>query len=321
MKISKEVKIGISALIVLILMYWGINFLKGLSVFESKKDYYMTVEDATGITISSAVTVQGIKIGSVSNIEMTALNSPIKITLILSGDYGIPNDSYLTLSEGSIMSAAVLRLIPGTSNKMTENGGAIRYVYEPGLMQSMSEIVSKMTGVLTEVEILMANVNKIMTDSTINNVSSTLKNINKLSGDASSIISTQKNRIGRILENFESMSKTFNEATPEFNEAINNLNIISRDVKSSLPNMLTNIDSIIIKLKSPDGTFGKLMNNDELYSDLDSALVNMSLLIDDIKLNPKKYINVTVFEKLSPREKENHRLEKIQIKKERKALK
>lgn len=295
MRISKEAKIGISALLVLIMVYWGINFLKGLNVIERNNLYHLSIEDATGMEVSSALLVRGYRVGSVTGMKLNSMKSNVVVDIIIRSTYDIPNDSYVQIAEGAIMDAPTLKLVPGVSNSFYEDGDTIKFVKSASMMDKFNAIGDQLLSLTSNLQTTVGQINKLLAQENIDNISASMRNIRDLSDNANKMVVTQNGNLDRILKNAEQITKTLNEATPDFKEAIANINKLSGGLNETLPNTINNINSILEKINSTDGTIGKLLNDDSAYNDLDKALVDLSALLTDLKNNPKKYVHFSLF--------------------------
>ena len=318
MKLSKEVKIGISTVLVLIMTYWGINYLKGLNVLEPKTTYKMIIDDATGMEVSTSVLVRGVKIGSVSAIKLESIKSKIEVEITINSDYDIPSDSYMQLFESSIMSATKLTIIPGTSATNYSIGDAIEYRYSPSMMQSINAISAKLFATFDKVDTLLNSVNAVLSEKNVENIGATLENLTKVSENANDMVVAQKDRLNNIMSNFESLSTSLNASTPEIKQILENMSLVTGSINQSLPEMMQQIDNILKSVQSPEGTLGKLLNNDAVYNNLDLTLKNMSLLLEDLKLNPKKYVQFSLIQRQTAEEKADAKAEKLKRKAEAK---
>ena len=317
MKFSKEVKIGISMVVVLIMTYWGILFLKGLNVLEPKTTYTIVVDDASGMEVSTAVLVRGVKIGSITAINLESVKSNIEVEVTLDSDFDIPNDSYVELFEGSIMSAPKLTIIPGKSNENYLSGDSIQYRFRPSLMQTFDIISSKLLVIFEQVDTIMNGVNQVLSSQNIQNIGETFDNLNKVSNNANNMLISQKDKLNNIMSNFENLSRSLNEATPEVKQILENMTQVTGTVNETLPEMMQQMTNILNNIQSPDGTLGKLLNNDEVYNNLDSSLKNMSILLEDLKLNPKRYVQFSLIQRSTPDEKAEMKRQKAEIKKKK----
>lgn len=315
MKITKEAKIGISAIVVIIMVYWGINLLKGLNIFEGKKTYYMSINDASDIEVSTAILMRGVRVGSVTKVKMEGVNSGILVEMIINSDYDLPKDSYAKLSVGAIMSAPTLQLIPGVSNIVYNSGDTIPFKVGVSMMQTIDILSEKLALIMDKLDTTLIGVNTVLSESNINNISESLHNFTEASKDAASIIAKQEITLSRIMSNLDKITTDFNEATPEIKQILSNLKSTTGSLDSYIPILIRDVNETLNKINSEDGTMGKLINNKDVYNNLDASLINLATLINDIKQNPGKYVKVSMFEKLSPLEKEKRRKEKILIKK------
>ncbi len=321
MKITKEAKIGISTIIVLFATYWGINFLKGLNIFDQRNQYYMSIDEATGMEVSTPVYVRGVKIGSITAINLESIKSKILIELTISAKYDIPSDSYLHLEEGAIMDAPKLKLVPGVADTYFNEGDTLSFRFKPTMMQTFNIISDKLFVILDRVDTLMASTNKVLSPENINSLSTTMKNLESATNSANDLIVSQKAKLNRIMTNFDNISKTISEATPELKQTLSNFHLMSNDLKLTIPEAVENINTVLKKVNSKDGSVGKLLNDESLYNNLDTTLVNISTLLDDLKANPKKYVRFSVFEKRTYEEKLKDKQDKKKYKQDKKALK
>lgn len=305
MRVSKEVKIGLSALVVLVMVYWGINFLKGLNVVERNNLYHLSLEDATGIEVSSALLVRGYRVGSVTDMKLHSMKSNIVVEIIVRRNYQIPVDSYVQIAEGAIMDAPTLKLVPGVSSDYYQDGDTIPFVKVATMMDKFNTVAGQLVSLTSTLQATVTQVNKLLAQENIDNLSVAMKNVKDVTGNLNNMVVTQNRNLDRILKNAEMITQTLNEATPDFKEAIANINKLSGGLSETLPQTVDRINALLEKINSTDGTIGKLLNDDSAYNDLDKALVDLSALLTDLKKNPKRYVHFSLFGKKDKPEKDS----------------
>ena len=291
-KFSKEVKIGIATILSLVLLYVGVNYLKGINLFKPANYYYVSCKNVKDISISTPVFVDGFKIGLVRSIEYD-YSSADKITLEISLDKGmkINKGSYISI-ESTLLSGAELNLKlnryvseylkPGDILEGRVKGGMMSSV-EDNILPMLTDMMPKIDSILTGLQVL---VNSNTLSQSLSNLESTTKQL-----EASSI------RLNAFLKNdvpeISSNLKLTTSSLSSFSSNLNNL-----DLEQSINNLnttLENINSFSLRLNSENSTLGLLLSDSLLYHNANRTLDNASELLLDFKLNPKRYIRFSLF--------------------------
>ena len=291
-KISKEVIIGIVTIISLVLLYVGVNYLKGINLFKPANYYYVSCSNVKDITISTPVYVDGFKIGLVRSIEYD-YSSVNKITLEISLDKGmqINKGSYISI-ESSLLSGAILNVIlnkyvteyikPGETLEGRIAGGMMSSV-EENILPVIADMLPKIDSILTGLQALVSNT--ALTQS-LSNLESATKQL-----EASSL------RLNLFLKNdVPEISSNLKTTTSNLSTFSDNLNKLDLEQSiNSLNSTLGNINTLALKLNSNDNSLGLLLNDSLLYNNLNRTLNNASVLLFDVKQNPKKYVRLSLF--------------------------
>ena len=291
-KFSKEIKIGIAAIISIVLLYIGINYLKGINLFKPANYYYVSCSNVRDITISTPVFVEGFKIGLVRSIEYD-YSSINKITLEISLDKGmrINKGSYISI-ESTLLSGAILNielnkyvteyLKPGDMIEGRLKGGMISSV-EENLLPMVADMMPKIDSILTGLQSL---VNSTALTQSLTNLESATK---QLEGSSLRLNTFLKNDVPEISLNL----KTTTSNLSLFSDNLNKLNF--EQSINSLNSTLGNINMMSLKLNSKDNSLGMLLNDSLLYYNLNRTLGNASELLFDFKQNPKRYVRFSLF--------------------------
>ncbi len=314
MKISKELRIGISTIAILFCAYWGVTFLKSANIFETREIYHLSLDDATGIVISTSINVKGVKIGAVNKVELEGVNQKVNVTLSVKSKYTLPNDSYITMRQVGLMDSPILELVPGSSTTTYKDGDLIEFRREPGMIDLMDNLAAQLSSVMTRVDSLAASFQTVMSKDNINSISNTLTSLESGTANLNGLVESQGDKIARIVSNFEQMSETFNSSSPEIKEILGNFNHLSDTLNTSIPTMMNQLNGLLDKVNSPEGTVGKLLESDQMYNEIDSLAKSINVLMNDIQANPDKYVKISVFERQSPQEKYDRKKEKERIK-------
>ncbi len=291
-KFSKEVKIGITTILSLVLLYIGINYLKGINLFKPANYYYVSCNNVKDITISSPVFVEGFKIGLVRSIEYD-YSSVDKITLEISLDKGmkINKGSYISI-ESTLLSGAELHLKlnkyvseyykPGDVLEGRLKGGMLTSV-EDQILPQVVDIMPKIDSILTGLQVL---INNPSLSQSLTNLEGTTKQLELSSKQLNTLLSRDVPDIASNLKTTSSNLSTFSE----------NLNKLDLDQSiNSLNATLGNINTMTLKLNSKDNSLGLLLNDTLLYRNLVFTLDNASGLLLDLKQHPKRYVNFSLF--------------------------
>ena len=292
---NKEFIIGICVIAAIVILIFGIDYLKGINLFSPANFYYASYDNVAGLEISSPVTVDGYKVGQVREIQFDYENpGKIKVLLALNKNLRIPVDSRATMGS-TLMSGNFIAIKLGKSAEKIPVGGDIESIETSDLMSSLSEDI-------------MPAINQILP-----RVDSLLYNLNKLAGDPAliSLIQRLDGITGNVLNATDGLNSTINKDLPivmrnvksishGLDTVTSNLGVLSAQLKS-LPlnttvenvNALTdNLTKFSNQLNDPNSTLGMLMNDPELYNKLNRVAADVDSLIVDIKKNPKRYISI-----------------------------
>lgn len=303
-----EIKIGIFGLCVLVILFFGIKFLKGSDIFQKENTYYAYYNDVSGMLVSSNVLVNGLRVGYVKEIEATNERADnFLVTFTCSSDIKIPQDSKITLFSADLLGSKALKLQFGTSSKIIEDGDTLSSGRELGMLDNLGASV---TPLMNNLDSILTSLNKILNaqtqtslQNTITNLETTTSKLSSISCDLDNLMTSEKTKLAKIIENTESITANFKENNEKLSNIIANVdNIVDSAAKANIGTTLIETGKSIEKLNTVlgviekgKGNVGLLINDEELYKSLDNSAKNLNKLIEDIKENPKKYINVSVF--------------------------
>lgn len=303
-----EIKIGIFGLCVLVILFFGIKFLKGSDIFQKENTYYAYYNDVSGMLVSNNVLVNGLRVGYVKEIEATDERADnFLVTFTCSSDIKIPQDSKITLFSADLLGSKALKLQLGTSSKIIEDGDTLSSDRELGMLDNLGASV---TPLMNNLDSILTSLNKILNaqtqaslQNTITNLETTTSKLSSISCDLDNLMTSEKTKLAKIIENTESITANFKENNEKLSNIIANVdNIVDSAAKANIGTTLIETGKSIEKLNTVlgviekgKGNVGLLINDEELYKSLDNSAKNLNKLIEDIKENPKKYINVSVF--------------------------
>ncbi|MCC8088154.1 MAG: MlaD family protein [Rikenellaceae bacterium] len=298
MKIRKEVKIGIFGILMLFLLVWGVDYLTGTNIFVSNNTYYAQFDKADGLKSSTEIRLRGLKIGTVTGVGYNPLvDDKVIVEFTVKSDYKIPVDSRIVAANTLIISGTVLDLEYGQSHIYFHGGDTIPSVGAKdaiGMISSeIEEIKDKVYTLLNNLNTTLDNVNTALNEDNLNNIGNAIKNIDNLIAEDLSEIARNLNYVtGSLSENSYRIENILANVD-EFTDSLNSIDLTG--LVSEFNTTVNNLNEITSKLNEGSGTIAQLINNDSLYDSLVSATGNLSLLLDDIKANPKRYVSISVF--------------------------
>lgn len=303
-----EFKVGLFGLIVLVILFFGIKFLKGSDIFQKENTYYAVYDNVSGMLVSSNVFVNGLRVGYVKEIEATNDRADnFLVTFIVRSDIKIPEDSKILLFSSDLLGSKALKLELGSSSKIISDGDTLSSGRELGMLDNLGESISPM---MNNLDSILSSLNKILNTQSQNSLKNTIANLetttNKLSSistNLDNLMIEEKAKLAKIIENTESITTNFQNNNEKLTNIIANVdNIVDSAAKANIGSTLIEtgksierLNTVLGVIEKGKGNIGLLINDEELYKSLDNSAKNLNKLIEDIKENPKKYINVSVF--------------------------
>ena len=305
MKFTKEIKIGVLALLGLAMSIFSYNYLKGINLFEKNRKFTIMYEKVDGLSVSNPVTMNGFKIGKVQKINFNPNNlKELFVDIVIDNDVVFPKTSIAELYETGLIGGKAIAIIPDYKNDSTiaVDGDVLKGVIKPGLTELVNQILPQVQlqieAVMENAEIVLQNINtlfddetKIILKSSIEDFSNLTNSLSETSNEISNLIANNSENLTNSLTDLRSASYNIKRITDSLNS--DDINSIT----TSLNSLVNNLNSITISLKNSEGTAGKLINDKSIYDNLNNAINQLNQLIEDIKLNPNRYINFSVFGK------------------------
>ena len=292
-KYSRNFIIGVSFIVSLVLLYFGVNFLKGFNVLKKQNGYVVLFEDVTGLYTSSPIYVNGFQVGLVREIKMHSDN-PIQfaVGINLEGNYRIPKGSTVEFAS-DLLGATAASIVANTStNELLVPGDTLYGKREDDVMNSVSKIVPKADSLLVHLDSTVVSVNRLMNspmwEKSLSEVSTTISYLNESSKSLNSMMSLIRKDIPGVTENIKEISSDLRVVSGELSE------LDLDKIFTSIDNTISNIETLTSRLNSADNSLGKLTHNSQLHDSLTNTLSSVTLLLEEIRENPRKYLHVRV---------------------------
>ncbi|MGY8950211.1 MAG: MlaD family protein [Flavobacteriales bacterium] len=309
----KSVKVGVLSLLTIFLLYFGINFLKGINVMNNGRVFYAYYDNVSGLTEGNSVTVKGYKIGTITKINFDLeKENLLKVTLHIENGINIPLNTIAKIMSTDLMGTKGISLSLGDTSVMSVSGSELASSIESSLQD---EVNAQILPLKNKTEQLIGSIDSVMTvitsvlnkdaresltkslvslDRTFSTLSETMLVVDKM-------VNENEKNISTIMTNFTSISSNLNASNEEIKNIISNFSSISDSLaKADILSTLSSIDKITSKINNSEGSLGQLVNDKELYNNLKDASQELDELIADMKLHPERYLTFSILSTSKP---------------------
>lgn len=315
MKISNETKIGALTAIAITLLILGFNFLKGKSFLDKTHTLYAKYSNVQGLATSNPVMINGLQVGTVYKISTDKNMKEILVNMTLTKDVNIPVNS-VAIIKPSLLGTISLEIKLGDATTFIPQNGTIATEATSGIfndvLSKVDPVLYQVTKAVTSIDSVLLAVNHILDPNAKNNISAMLENLNKTSanliGASASLnvlLDAQTGALAGTIKNLNSFTGNLDKNNDKITNLVGNLdktatNLSQLDLQKTLNTLnstIGDLKSTIGKLNNTSGTAGLLLNDTKLYNNLTATANKLNLLLDDLKTNPKRYINISIFGK------------------------
>lgn len=317
MKISREFKVGLVAIIAIILLYWGFNYLKGQNIFDDKRTYFAVYSRVDGLTAARPVVINGFQVGQVQDVYFHPDGSGrLIVKFVMTSDFPIAKNTIASIQSTDLLGEKSIEFILGNSTEQAESGDTlvsnIKLTLTEEVNMQVAPLKSKAENLFASMDTALTLISGFLNDETRDNfmetfnsirrsfqqLENTVKNVDYTVSETKSDITTTSHNINEITSNLRDDSE-------KLSNTINNLNKISDSLAqvrfvetfTSLERALSATEEVMRKIDEGEGSLGLLVNDPDLYNNLEDASRQLDLLLLDFKYNPKRYVNFSVFGK------------------------
>jgi phospholipid/cholesterol/gamma-HCH transport system substrate-binding protein len=302
LKISREIKTAVLVIMSILLFLWGYNFLKGKNLFDSSNKLYVVYENVAGLASSAPVTLNGLTIGKVNSITINP-DGKLLVELHITTDFPISKSSIAEIYDSGIVGGRQIAIKPNLLDKnYTVSGDYLQASSKLGLTDALAQqlepLQAKIQELLENADVLFTNVNDILDNKTrlnlknsIASLDTTLSEFSVASKNINEMIAVNKTNINSIVSNFDKTADNFAVISDSLAKAN-----LGQTVKN-LEKTLAEVDKIMSALEQGKGTMGKLIKDETLYANFSKTSKELELLLQDVRLHPTRYVNVSLFGK------------------------
>ena len=301
MRLSKEIKAAFFVLSTILLFIFGFNYLKGSSILDKQKTIYAVYDEVDGLLVGANVMINGLSIGNVTELDFMPNSTKILVTLKVKDKLSFSSKSTASIYETGVLGGLAISIEPLFEREsIVKTGDTLMSSVRPGLTELINRQIEPLSrqlqSTITSVDSIFTGASNVLNRQTqeeikesINVLTSAINAINNSSLIIEETLTSKNTQINNTIDNIENISSNLSNVSDELN---------SFGLSSLLTNLEVSVDgisSIVDKLDSDNSTLGKLINEDEVYNNLNSSIESLNVLINDIKANPKKYVHFSVF--------------------------
>jgi len=295
-KFSKEIQIALVAVVGIIVLYFGLQFLKGMTLFSNDNRYFVKFKDVSGLSVASPIFANGYRVGVVETIDFNYGNtSEIVASIGVDKNMQVPKGSRAEIATDLMGNVKVQLVLGNVADGVVAPGDTITGGQQVGAMGKAADMIPTIQQMLPKLDSILASVNTLLADpaiaSSLHNVDQITANLSRTSQDLSQLTAQLNHQMPQMLKNADGVLANTNQITKNLNE----LDIAA--TMTSVNTTLKNVEQMTATLNSKEGTLGLLMRDPGLYNNLNSTMMHADSLMMDLKQHPKRYVHFSVFGK------------------------
>lgn len=300
---TKEVKIATVAIVGIVVLFFGLHFLKGMPVFSTDNVYYASFKDVNGLSASTPIYADGYQVGNVKSIIYNYQKSGnVLVEFQVDNDLRVPKGSTAEIESDMMGNVKMNILLANNPRERVEPGDTIQGNMNAGLMGSVQQLVPTIAAMLPKIDSILASVNMLLADpaikASLHNMETMSANLAVTSAGLNTLVAQANSKVPGLLAKADyamgKVGSTLNN-TDKLTASLAQLDIATTMAK--VDRTLDNVESVTRQLNSPNGTLGLLMNDQELYRNLNGTIRSADSLLIDLKAHPKRYVHFSLFGK------------------------
>lgn len=302
-KMRKEVKIGIFTVVILAVLYWGVNFLKGIDLFNRSNTYYAYYENVSGIQMSSPIIIHGINAGTVTGIKFRPdLGNTVEVKFDIKASYRIPDNSVARLFTNGLMGGKALEVELGDSSELLPDGATMLSESETDLLEmagsELDFFKQRLSKLINTLDVTLQGVGSLIEENR-GAIAGTLEGVRK----GAQTFGDKSEELAAIIDDIGAVTGTLAANSQRIDSTMYNLNEVSSALAEAdlaatvarLDEAVGQINELLAAVNAGEGSLGMLLNDTELYDSLAEASGNLASLLEDLEQHPGRYVHFSVF--------------------------
>lgn len=300
---SKEIKIGIFAVSILVVSFFLINYLRGEDIFNREIELSSRFASVEGLVPSAPVYIKGYKAGKVSEVIYDSEAEDFEVICSIKKEFRIPSDSKMTIYSVDIMGGKGVKIDLGTSGLAVSDGDALAPAFEAGLMDGLAggigPLMAKVTSTLDSLSVTVSGINRMLSEENSARIASTLAHLDRTMANVdalSAVIGGKSDELAAFVSNLQMISDKLVSVAGQADTVLTGINTtVALLSESDIAGVVTSLKNLLDNVNDPDGTIGKLFVDKSVYDSFDALLNDIDDLVNKIQENPKKYLKISVF--------------------------
>ena len=300
---SKEIKIGIFAVSILVVSFFLINYLRGEDIFNREIELSSRFASVEGLVPSAPVYIKGYKAGKVSEVIYDSEAEDFEVICSIKKEFRIPSDSKMTIYSVDIMGGKGVKIDLGTSGLAVSDGDTLAPAFEAGLMDGLAggigPLMAKVTSTLDSLSVTVSGINRMLSEENSARIASTLAHLDRTMANVdalSAVIGGKSDELAAFVSNLQMISDKLVSVAGQADTVLTGINTTVASLsESDIAGVVTSLKDLLDNVNDPDGTIGKLFVDKSVYDSFDALLNDIDDLVNKIQENPKKYLKISVF--------------------------
>ncbi len=307
LKLSREFKIGFFGIAMLALLYWGVNFLKGSDIFSSSTKYYAVYDQVNGLQPASSIVIKGYKVGSISGMDYDpSVSRNVIVEFSIKSKYRIPLNSKARIFSDGFMGGKAVEIELGDSPEFLQAGDTLHSEINQDFLEVAGNefefLKQRANDLINQVMATLQGLNAVLIDNKAH-LDATFSNVASITGNLNEVVAGEKQTMRQMISNMNDLTAALSAQSGRIDTLMGNMTQFSDSLRRvELPTLVdrmsvtvASLNATLDKLNNGDGSAALLLNDRRLYDSLAASSANLSALLEDIRLHPKRYINISVF--------------------------
>lgn len=302
MRLSREVKTGILAIGAILLFIFGYSYLQGTNLLEKNRTFFVKFDNVEGLAKSAPVTINGLNVGKVTSIDFEDKQGGLLVEFTVENDFDFSNRSLVRVYSSGLIGGKSLGVFPDYSSAAAVSGDTLPGEVEKGMLDAVTArlgpLEEKVNTTLATIDTLLLAFTEVLNPRTRDNLEQTLANLNNttrnftgITENIDELLDGNKEKLGSAITNLDITTQNF----AKLSDSLAQIN--TGQMVKEMEDAISKLNAIMSGVDNGEGTIGKLLKDDKMYNNLEGASRQLNELLQDLKLNPKRYVNISVFGK------------------------